>query len=537
MRKRGDGERGQVLPMFAILVAALIAMLGLLFTGGEALRYRRQLQDTADAAALAAANLLVAQNGCSQSGQGGTPRSALVTAARSSVGTNMPSFPSGSVSVSCPTGYSNFAVQVSLAGTASGWFGPGGLNVGSSGTAINGQVRGGGYSVALLDPSNPTWRGSQNNGCASYTINGGPTVTYEGSIFVNSACTRAASSNAAVKGINSSFRMAMINNAQMYIVGEYAAGTQGHITPDPIQNVGTPLGDPLGSLVKPCHATDGTSCLGSTSSLPARSMATSGNGQIGSQCKQGSTTLDPCILLPGTYSGGILAGTGSSPTTLLLRPGIYYIEGGGLQLKSGSARILSIPSSGVLSDAAAKTAYATTLTDTQIGTRWQQDCPPPVSGNANPSTCGNLIYNAKSDSKSSWTTSGGSADAISNGAQGILLLRGYYPSSDALGLGSTFSSYKNLVMWQARSPIPGSGSPQPDLTMAGGACVVLSGTVYASGGLVSYGGSSCGSGGGADAAATLQFICWDLTLSGNNSFYFAFRAEAFTQPSGYGLVQ
>ena len=92
-------------------------------------------------------------------------------------------------------------------------------------------------------------------------------------------------------------------------------------------------------------------------------------------------------------------------------------------------------------------------------------------------------------------------------------------------------------MWQARSPAPGSSSPQPDLSMAGGACVTLSGTVYAPGGKILFGGASCGSGGGADTTTTLQFICWDLSLSGNNNFYFAFRADAFTQPMGYGLVE
>ena len=63
--------------------------------------------------------------------------------------------------------------------------------------------------------------------------------------------------------------------------------------------------------------------------------------------------------------------------------------------------------------------------------------------------------------------------------------------------------------------------------MTGGACVVLSGTVYASGAEVQFGGSSCGSGGGGDAVATLQFVAWDLTLSGNNNFYFAYQRAAF----------
>ena len=72
--------------------------------------------------------------------------------------------------------------------------------------------------------------------------------------------------------------------------------------------------------------------------------------------------------------------------------------------------------------------------------------------------------------------------------------------------------------------------------MAGGACVILSGTVYASGALVDFGGSSCGSGGGGNASATLQFVVFDLTISGSNNFYFAYQKNAFAAPMEYGLV-
>ena len=63
-----------------------------------------------------------------------------------------------------------------------------------------------------------------------------------------------------------------------------------------------------------------------------------------------------------------------------------------------------------------------------------------------------MVYNAKADNKSAWTTTG-QADQIKNGAQGVLLLRSYNPMNDATN-GVTFASYKNLVMWQARTPAP-----------------------------------------------------------------------------------
>ena len=72
--------------------------------------------------------------------------------------------------------------------------------------------------------------------------------------------------------------------------------------------------------------------------------------------------------------------------------------------------------------------------------------------------------------------------------------------------------------------------------MTGGACVTLSGTVYAAGGAIQFGGGSCGSGGG-DQDLTLQFLCWDLTLGGNNNFYFAYQKDFFAIPTTYGLVK
>jgi len=120
----------------------------------------------------------------------------------------------------------------------------------------------------------------------------------------------------------------------------------------------------------------------------------------------------------------------------------------------------------------------------------------------------------------------------------MLLLRSYNPSNDSIvGNRSVFSPWKNLVIWQARTPVPGPSSPQPDVSMAGGACVVLSGTVYAPGALVNFGGSTCGAGGGGEAVSTIQFVVWDLTVSGNNNFYFAYQRDFFAAPTAYGLVR
>ena len=58
---------------------------------------------------------------------------------------------------------------------------------------------------------------------------------------------------------------------------------------------------------------------------------------------------------------------------------------------------------------------------------------------------------------------------------------------------------------------------QPIVSVQGRACVVLSGAVFAPGAEIDFGGSSCGVGGGSDAIATLQFLCWDLALAGTTT--------------------
>lgn len=512
-----EGEQGVIVVMFALSLVVLLALGALLYTGAQGLVLRRQLQNAGDAAALAAANLLLVSDGCSASGNGGAPRDAIVAAAMASLSQNLPDLDPAKVSVTCPAGYLNAGVKVDLQSTGPSYFSAPGLAASTTSIAVNGQTVDQDYAVILLDPFNPTWPNSRN-GCPSFLVNGGITLTFEKSVIVNSKCTLADSNNGAMKALNASFRMNLVNGAVMRLVGEYAANTAGKITPVPIQGFRPPLADPLSGLIEPKEYTGA-----GDASLPSVDMSSSGTGICRAQ--------NPCILTPGTYAGGIEAGGGSGPSTLLLRPGVYYLGGGGLKLKSGSARILAIPSASVMSDVQAKATFATALSETAIVNAWQSTCP--LSG----STCGVMVYNAPS-SATSWTTSGGNADQISNGSQGILMMRAYNPDNDSIIRNrAAFESYRNLVFWQARTPAPTSSSGQPPIIMAGGACVILSGTVYAQGGQVDFGGSSCGSGGGGAATATLQFVVWDLTISGSNNFYFAYQKNAFAAPMEYGLVK
>ena len=512
-----NGEEGVVIVLFSIFLVALLAFGALVYTGAQALVLRRQLQNAGDAAALAAANLLIVQEGCSASGSGGAPRAAIVTAAKNDVSVNMPGYDLTKVIVTCPADRNNAGVKVELSGVGPSYFGMSGLNAGTSSVAVNGQVVDQDYAVVLLNPSNLSWN-SQRNGCASFLVNGGITMTFEKKVIVNSKCQVADSNNGALKAINSSFQMNMINGSELRIGGEMALNTAGHITPAPLENFRPLMPDPLSGLLTPnTYLTNG-----SGASLPTINMATTGTGICKNQ--------DPCILPPGTYPDGIAAGGGGAPSTLLLRPGVYYLDGSGFKLKSASARVIGIPDSATMPDNVAKIQFRTTHTQSTIINNWSAACP------LNANKCGVMLYNAPSGA--SWVTTGGNADEINNGSQGLLLMRAYNAANDEIAANwAPFESYSGLVIWQARLPAPTQASGQPAISMAGGACIIISGTVYAAGGQVDFGGSTCGTGGGGESATTLQFVVWDLTVSGNNNFYFAYQKNLFAAPLQYGLVE
>jgi hypothetical protein len=50
------------------------------------------------------------------------------------------------------------------------------------------------------------------------------------------------------------------------------------------------------------------------------------------------------------------------------------------------------------------------------------------------------------------------------------------------------------------------------------------------------GGGSGGSG-GSTINLTLQFIVWDLEISGNSTFHFVYDGNEFTRPPDYGLIE
>ncbi len=201
------------------------------------------------------------------------------------------------------------------------------------------------------------------------------------------------------------------------------------------------------------------------------------------------------------YYGGIQL---KNSSVALLKPGIYIMDGGGLDI-GAQASFCSI------STAAAATA--TTCNGFATG-----DCPD--------TSCGVLILNRVSSLL-------GTMGQVTVGAGSTLKLRAY--DDRAITGGGAFE-YRNLLLWQESSPALSSTYNQPVVALQGGGSVDISGTLYAPQAQVTMGGGSGGSG-GSTTNVTLQFIGWDLTISGNATFHFQYSSADFARPKNYGLVK
>src|SRR5262245_60413757 len=115
----GARERGQILPLFVLSMVVILAIGALLLDGASMLVTRRHLPNGGGAAARAGANVMQKDTSsrlCSDVSNSppGAPRADIITAVTSSVSTNWPGFPSGNITITCPDGWDNQAVQVDL---------------------------------------------------------------------------------------------------------------------------------------------------------------------------------------------------------------------------------------------------------------------------------------------------------------------------------------------------------------------------------------------------------------------------------------
>jgi hypothetical protein len=481
-RHGGRTERGQILPLFALSLVVMLSFAALLFDGANSLVQRRRLQNAGDAAALAGSNMIqlagsIRSCSASDGPPPGAPRADISAAALASIAANLPGFATANVTVTCAEGWQNKAVRVNLQVPPTNWFGGaigfGGSSVGTASVALNGQIAGSVYSVVVLDPANPTWS-SGRRGCPAFLISGGPQITFDGSVMIDSACPSSSGGALGTNGSSASVGLSSGNNPTIRMVGSYSPGPL-VISPTPM------TGQPY--VKDPFLGLDPPTATGLTVQKTARHVV------------NGTTET----LSPGVYRGGIEL---RSSAKVFLRPGIYFIDGGDFSV-GAQAELCSITA---------------TATPANCTAGWAADCPD--------TQCGVLIY------KNVKTTDSVSQDRINVGAGAVLKLRAY----DERANGNAYAEYRNLLIWQSATPVPSSTYEQPWIQLGGGGSADISGTVYAPSAKVLMGGGGSGSGGSA-TNLTLQFITWNLEISGNATFHFFYNDAEFARPTDYGLVQ
>ena len=295
-------HRGMVAIQVALCLVPLCGVAAFSIDCGMMMEYRRRVQATADAAALAAAADLYV-NSATNNGldAGGTAASsASLTASTngfSSDSTLTVNIPPQSGPFTGKSGYAEVILVYQMTRGFSSILGSGTIPIQARSVA-RGLGYGSGAGVILLDPT----------GQSSLTESG------SASIDVGTASVIVDSNNSKAVTLSGS---AGVTASKINITGNYSSsssvGFNGTVTTG-----ASPTSDPLASIAAP-----------SMSSLTTQSST---------QYKLSSGTA---TLNPGVYTGGISLSSSSSAT---LNPGIYYLNGGGLTI-SGSA---SITGSGVM---------------------------------------------------------------------------------------------------------------------------------------------------------------------------------------------
>ncbi len=291
-------ERGQMLMVAAVLMTAFLGFVGLLVDAGFAYAQRRQAQNAADNAALAAAHVLFV----------GGSESAAVAAALEYADAN--GYPVEEVTVHIPPVSGNhvgaqYHAEVIVQEKPATFFIhtliPGGSTVKGRGVAGAEDFP---EPYALIVLEDHDCRAFDQEGQASMAI-------HDGGIAVNSDCS--------LDAFYKSGGGSLTADGKIDVYGGYEVTGQGVVSPDP-RDIPWTIDDPLASLTPP--------------PLGAPAPGSAGTAQNPVTWHH-SPPVD-MSLSPGTYYGGFYA---DCVCTITMQPGVYIMAGGGFT-KEGGARIV-----------------------------------------------------------------------------------------------------------------------------------------------------------------------------------------------------
>jgi len=282
-------ERGQILMVAVLLVTALLGFLGLIVDAGFAYAQRRQAQNGADNAALAATRVLY------EGGSESSARAAALDYAEAN------GYPAESVTVHIPPAsgehvgepyYAEVTVEEEPATFFVHVLVPGGSSVRGRGVAgVTDFPKP--YAVIALDPDDCD--AFRQTGTADLTIVGG-------GVMINSDC---ASSALSKTGSGNLFAEGDID-----VVGGSTISGSGVVSPAP-RTVPWTTTDPLASISPPAVGSPSPTSPGTASTPQTLRILTPGS----------------YALQPGTYYGGIEINC--SGCTVTLASGVYVMAGGG----------------------------------------------------------------------------------------------------------------------------------------------------------------------------------------------------------------
>jgi hypothetical protein len=479
---RRPQEQGQIIVLLAGGLVAICLVAALVFDVGQNLLDRRAEQNASDAAALAGARYIVGAGytfhaGCS------TPHASLpaieaacdVAAEHGyvdgqddrTVRVDLPP-----VAPSTKAGLPGH-IEVTIGSTRPSIF-LGVIGIAEQQTGAMGVAKNGGdialpYSLLALDP----------HGCGTNKINGAPgtNVTTDGTVHIDSDCT----TDAVLLSGNG-----VLTAPQCDVVGQIqtSGGAVNNCTSapsgvlvsgDPLRDLAVPDKPGTPAAVQPIDAIPGpipAACPGGTS--PATDAAPA-------VCSFSKPTMSGKTyrIFPGNYPGGIEV----TRATVYMEPGIYWIGGGGIEIRSSGG------------DHGALITKAST-----------------DNSGTNP-TGGVLIYNTTDPS------GGGYGPIHLNGGDGsTLALR---PIESGL--------YEGMVIFVDRDAAAG-GADDVDLN-GDGSTLDVTGTIYAATGTVKLNG-------GASTVLSTQVICYSFQVNGSGaSFEIKYSPDDLFHLKGVGLVE
>lgn len=494
-------ERGQVLILVAVAMITLIGIAALVVDLGMSWMIRRQEQNGADPAAVAAARY-INDNGtidmtmaraaaCFYARQNelfdvsNTSCSSALDPNSTTLAVNYP--PDASDAIYAGT---TFHVQVKISRQKPTFFGRifgvQTATVAASAIAANTKGDSNTNSLVALDPTT----------CSSGVVTGGASVTITpsidpatglpypgGYVQINSGCGNGPQDN--VCGVGEGNRALAItgNGSNLSAPKVFVHGTCSRANTNsfssPLVEGAVQISDPLQQLQPPriSDFTPGQCGAGGPITSP-----TGGNSH-GCNFNSAGTYL----LSPGVYYGGWSIG---NSVTLQLQPGIYIMAGGGVSLQAGG----SINS---VTDLAGNLAPIMVFsTDNPAAS-----CP------------GGASYECQ-----------GSVDFTATSTLKVRALN----QTPCPPVSSTGCPYNGILVWQ-----DGNGSnPTKPVTLGGQTNLDISGTIYAPKALVTLTGGSSGTG-----TAAVQIIAWQWNLGGSAILSMPYDPAQLYRPKDKGLVR